>query len=60
MPAFPDLPIILPDNLSNLYAPPFLGSTSTVAQVVEKLRKAGEQPFTMGRIAKGSGQVLWK
>lgn len=33
-PAFPDLPIILPDSLSNLYAPPFLGPTSTVAQVV--------------------------
>jgi phosphoribosylformylglycinamidine cyclo-ligase len=28
--------------------------------VMKKLRKAGEQPFLMGRIAKGSGQVVWK
>ena len=28
--------------------------------VMKKLRKAGEQPFVMGKIAKGSGQVLWK
>jgi phosphoribosylformylglycinamidine cyclo-ligase len=28
--------------------------------VMKKLRKAGESPFVMGKIAKGSGQVVWK
>jgi phosphoribosylformylglycinamidine cyclo-ligase len=28
--------------------------------VMKKLRKAGESPFVMGKIAKGSGRVLWK
>ena len=28
--------------------------------VMKKLRKAGEKPFVMGKIAKGSGQVVWK
>ena len=28
--------------------------------VMKKLRKAGEQPFVMGKIAKGSGQVRWQ
>ena len=28
--------------------------------VMKKLRKAGEQPFVMGKIAKGGGQVIFK
>ena len=30
------------------------------AGAMKKLRKAGEHPFVMGKITKGSGQVLWK